>query len=707
MKLRLYKFIIAVSLPIFLICGCLSAGGKSGIPKNQFKIAVFKDRGFPSIGTPAALTPEWLCENISKDFPITYLDSDELSSKERLNTGAFDLLIMPYGEAFPYKAFQNIKEYIFEGGGLLNVAGKPFWVAMEKFDGRWQKADVKDPYAAFLSQLGIKYYESERAENTGLSVTTSLGFSPLQPTHGNVFPYRIPARDFSKSREDMIFVKSWKNPYTKTAHKIPNKWCLVGEKGEKNPLNPKNSNAQKSLADIIEYLSFPLVIYELETNFAGYYRGERVDVSLKVINGGKAAESGVVEIEFLDKEGKAVYVTNKPVELQKEAQITLKEIWQPEKFEGSFYKIRASLKKGNVILDREENGFVVMDKDTLKNKPSIGIDKGRFIINNEESFILGVNYYESRLGELMWLRPNLLRIREDFKAMHDMGLNFVRIHYHHSKWFRDYFSQVVKEPLDPYFQESDTEPLPSERSLRILDAIIHLSQEQGLIFCMDIFSLVPEEMGNPVGWLGLKERALDTEKAAIQKEFIKIIANRYKDVPGITWDLWNEPRLEKRDTQTLKTWAEEIIYSFRENGDTHPVTIGCDSSLELLDVVDYACVHTYGPEEFNFNESLGKPVIFQEIWDPAGLGIEEEIRQEDELTKDFNAFLNTNATGFIPWQWTRQARLWNNASEPEKWDDDLGLCVREDGSLKPAGSAYHKLISKIKYAGERSHVGLK
>jgi len=707
MKLRFYKLIIAVFLPIFLLCGCLSAGDKSSLPKNQFKIAIFKDKGFPSIGTPATLTPEWLYGNISKDFSITYLDSDELSSKERLNTGAFDLLIMPYGEAFPYKAFQNIKEYIFEGGGLLNVAGKPFWAAMEKSNGLWRKADIKDPYAEFLSKLGIKYYESEGSDDMGLSVTTSLGFSPLQPTHGNVFPYRIPARDFLKSREDMIFVKSWKNPYIEAAYKIPNKWCLVAAKGERNPLNPKNSLARKNLADIIEYLSFPIVVYELETNFAGYYQGEGVEASLKVINTGKALISCVVEIEFLNEEDVVIYAIDKPVELQKEEQITLKGIWRPKKFEDSFYKVRASLKKDNVILDREENGFVVMDKDAIKNKPSISIDKGKFIINDEESFILGVNYYESRLGELMWLKPNLLRIREDFKAMRNLGINFVRIHYHHSKWFRDYFSQIVKEPLDPYFQESDTEPLPSERSLRILDAIIQLSGEQGLIFCMDIFSLVPEEMGNPIGWFGLKERVLDTEKLAIQKEFVKVIANRYKDIPGIAWDLWNEPRLKKEDMQALKTWGEEIVYSFRENGDTHLITIGCDSSLELIDAVDYACVHTYEPGEFNFNESMDKPVIFQETWDPAGLGATEEIRQKDELTKDFKAFLNTNAAGFVPWQWTRQARLWNNASESEKWDDDLGLCVREDGSLKPAGSAYRELISKIKDTSGRSQAGLK
>ncbi|MFC1515087.1 hypothetical protein ACFL5X_04210, partial [Candidatus Omnitrophota bacterium] len=69
-----------------------------------------------------------------------------------------------------------------------------------------------------------------------------------------------------------------------------------------------------------------------------------------------------------------------------------------------------------------------------------------------------------------------------------------------------------------------------------------------------------------------------------------------------------------------------------------------------------------------------------------------EMKQAKELNNDFRAFLETEAAGFVPWQWTRQARLWNNATDDERWDDELGVCVREDGSLKPAGRVYSSLI---------------
>lgn len=702
-----YWVILFIFLFIALLRSCESslAAEEPSIPfASQFKIAIFKEEGFPAVGAPALLSPEWLYNCLSGNFSVSYLDSNKLSDKRYFNSGIFDLLILPYGETFPYRAFENIKEYLFEGGGILNIAGRPFWVPMDKKDGKWEKINISDPYKEFLSVLGIKYYESLDNENIGLNVTTSLGFSPIKPTHGNIFPYRIPVRDFyfletnnrKGNKQPVVFIKSWGNPYIKDSKNIPRKWCLIGSRGENNPLNPKDSIAKQNLIEIVEYLSFPIIIHELITDLAAYKQRENVKVSIKVMNNGKTNESCMVDFEFLDKSGESVYKKRKYIKLGAGQIITLKEVWNPEEFKSDFYQVKAILKKNGLILDKEENGFVVINENVLRSGPTIQIKGEEFVIGGKKSLILGVNYYESKLGELMWLRPNILKVREDFKSMQNLGINFVRIHYHHSKWFRDYFTQVINENIPSYFRIADNTALPSERSLRILDAIIYLAQEQNLIFCMDIFSLVPTEMGNPVGWLGLKERIIDKDKIAIQKKFIKLIAQRYKDVPGITWDLWNEPRLEENNIELLRNWAGEIKEVFRENNNNHLITIGDDLSLRLLDMLDYACLHTYEPAEINSIQSLGKPVIFQEAWNPSGCSLDEEKRQAEELKKDFGAFLKTKAAGFVPWQWARQARLWNNAYDSERWDDELGVCVHDDGSLKPAGQDYRALIATVK-----------
>ena len=130
----------------------------------------------------------------------------------------------------------------------------------------------------------------------------------------------------------------------------------------------------------------------------------------------------------------------------------------------------------------------------------------------------------------------------------------------------------------------------------------------------------------------------------------------------VTWDLWNDPRLDKTDLNLLKNWAGEIKKEFRKYGDNHLITIGDDLSLNLMDVLDYACVHTYNPAEFTVIKDIGKPFIFQEVWNEAGCSLNDEIRQKNELTKDFNAFLETQAAGFVPWQWTRQSQFFRRTS---------------------------------------------
>ncbi|MFA5090186.1 MAG: hypothetical protein WC510_04020 [Candidatus Omnitrophota bacterium] len=672
--------------------------------ESKYIIGIFKEEGFPACGIPDSFTPEWLSQLLTPCASIKFLTISDLNNKEYFNPHNFDVLILPYGETFPYEAAGAIKDYLFNGGGLFNVAGKPFWKPVVKISGRWEVIDTINSYKEFLAPLGIKYYETPDLATVGLTVTTSMGVSPLIPSKGNVFPYRIPARDFfylrnisdKKNNPSICLVKSWLNPYINNIKDIPNKWCLIGASGRLHPLDPQSDIAQKTIRRVIDYLSYGLVLYDVNTEFAAYYQREKVRFSVKVINSGKNRETGKLTFELLDKNDRLVYAKNKFVALIPNQKITVSGIWDPGIFKSDFYTLRVKLNKGGNLYDEESNGFVIINPLAMKQGPLLQRKGNEFLINNQIAYIFGVNYYESKLGELMWLRPNILKVRKDFQAMRKGGINYVRMHYHHSKWFRDYFSQVVKDTYPEYLQIADTAPLPSERSLRILDAVIRIAQEQGLIFCMDIFSLVPVEMGDPIGWLGCSERIIDDKKMSVQKEFIRVLAKRYRGVPGITWDLWNEPRLDARYSEKLRKWIMGIKNELVRNGDRNLITLGDNVSLSFLDILDYASLHTAEPCEFKLLASAPKPVIFQEVWNDVGASLEDGQRQTKKLNNDFNAFLQSGARGFVPWQWTRQARLWHNSSEAERWDDDLGMCTYENGVLKPSGEAYFSLIAEVK-----------
>ena len=71
----------------------------------------------------------------------------------------------------------------------------------------------------------------------------------------------------------------------------------------------------------------------------------------------------------MNKRNEIVYKMDQLIKMDGGEKITLKEIWQPGEFKSDFYKVAATLKKGERILDRAENGFVVINEDILENGP--------------------------------------------------------------------------------------------------------------------------------------------------------------------------------------------------------------------------------------------------------------------------------------------------------------------------------------------------
>ena len=124
-----------------------------------------------------------------------------------------------------------------------------------------------------------------------------------------------------------------------------------------------------------------------------------------------------------------------------------------------------------------ENSFAVWnDSVALKGSP-ISIKNEYVKIGNDETFISGTNYYESTRGDIMWFRPDVKRVMNDFKQMRSTGINYIRPHYHHLKWFRDYLTNQY-DSLFPFYKslENVTNPLPDERAWRIFVLLIYMSQ---------------------------------------------------------------------------------------------------------------------------------------------------------------------------------------------------------------------------------------
>ncbi|NIR46841.1 MAG: hypothetical protein GWN99_20320, partial [Gemmatimonadetes bacterium] len=111
------------------------------------RVALFRQSDFPSIDG-IAIDPSELRAALD-GLRVTYLDVEGLS---RLDPAAFDVLVTPYGSAFPKPAWSHLHAYLNGGGNWVNLGGAPLAVPVRRESGSW-KPEVRQ--TAYHKSLGI------------------------------------------------------------------------------------------------------------------------------------------------------------------------------------------------------------------------------------------------------------------------------------------------------------------------------------------------------------------------------------------------------------------------------------------------------------------------------------------------------------------------------------------------------------------------
>jgi hypothetical protein len=112
------------------------------------KAIVFWQEGFPSIETQPA-TRASLAAAL-RDTDPEFADIAALQRAATLD-GA-DLLVLPYGSAFPQDSWSGILRYLRQGGNLLVLGGRPFRVPVARDGEQWRPLQ---PQEAYERELGI------------------------------------------------------------------------------------------------------------------------------------------------------------------------------------------------------------------------------------------------------------------------------------------------------------------------------------------------------------------------------------------------------------------------------------------------------------------------------------------------------------------------------------------------------------------------
>jgi len=92
-------------------------------PSEQGNIAIFRDPHVP-IRDSAPSDPEYLGRLLqSAGYGVTYVQAGDLGSDLVLARANFDLVILPYGSAFPAEAIPAFTQFLKSGGGLITLGG--------------------------------------------------------------------------------------------------------------------------------------------------------------------------------------------------------------------------------------------------------------------------------------------------------------------------------------------------------------------------------------------------------------------------------------------------------------------------------------------------------------------------------------------------------------------------------------------------------
>jgi len=554
-------------------------GGRSVAPTTPELTVSRTDRGAALVlkddlpRTAGCPDPDGLARLLTDaGWGVTLLKAGDLANPAVLANRDVDVLVLPYGPAFPADAVGPLKDYLKRGGGLVCIGGYAFDNLVSCRDGDWSVAglgltagevsagdggaDVRlntrfgrpgDALGLDPEQLQVfdPSFPLGRVASIAAAPGQSIvpaGFRAELPVEGwsavstlgsnsAVFPViwgrRTPlvqAYDaFGRLRGTVgALVHNYDGPYAGSS------WALFGATnadlftGARPPL-------AESFPNIVEAVARPLYLRGISTEWACYRQGEDVLVKGEIRCRGDLPKGTAVGIELPG------LATARIDGLSGTGTIPFEARFRAPSFPADLQPVVAELQVDGRTVDRAETAFVVWDDKVIAGGLKLGIDGSYITVGGRPTVLSGTNetgfmWFSEHEDPLVWDR--------DFRAMRDNGVNVLRI-LHFSPYSEGgYEGRPTNDPL-----ALASRP---EKLLRQTDAIVQLAQKHRVIVFLALHD-----------WMSV---SLTDEQYAAQRDWDRFWTARYKDVPGIMYDIQNEPSIDDPpDILNLRVLYNDIL----------------------------------------------------------------------------------------------------------------------------------------------------
>ena len=494
------------------------------------KVIVFWQPGFPFVDSQPV-------ERVSLQHALDGLQpeyADLAALRDAKVLDAADLLVLPYGSAFPADAWATIAHYLAGGGNLLVLGGQPFRVPVRQTANGFTQEFAQDTYAR---ALGFPHtYEVPSPKDATFVWRHGYEFLPALQVHADKFfavEGRINGLGYMQGRDGALLaapvIVADRVLQSGTAGARPSRAVML----DFDPA-PGYWDSQNGLALIRRaalYASSGVRKLSVALQFSAIRPGEtpqiRVQLHWQHPPAAKSAPSCGVLMEILS--------GTKPIAKMNLACTAGKSAWWSasvpvvEKFPAGFYRVRATYLQNGQPQEFYENGFWVADRDALQVGPRLSVS-GDFLTRGGKPFFpFGTNYFTTEENGWDFSEARNAWVWEhDFAEMEQHGVTFVRT----GVWMSN------AKLLDPATGGVN------QRFLRNLEAYLLCAQRHHIVVNFTFFAFSPVSGLRPAKndtTTPIENPYLNADAIAAEKKYVRSVVSQFQDVPWLCWDLINEP----------------------------------------------------------------------------------------------------------------------------------------------------------------------
>jgi hypothetical protein len=507
-------------------------------PSRAPRALVFRAPSFPTVDAPAI--DDGVLESALSGLPVDRATSvGELVSRLRLRD--VDVLILPYGSAFPLEAWPRIRGFLRHGGGLAVLGGAPFHEPVRAdaaHAGAWLRGPRQPSFAHDLligpaeavlrplhgrTQLAINvdadtgFSASFPEARTTWALTLRLTTTKEMPDeHGSSGPREAVARPLVHVVDAAGTPRGC--PLLEIDHQLGSaagaRW-LLATSDAKLDAPVVRAIVSRALEGASELRGQPIR--------AALDPGEQAQIRVTqrrfVVRHDKGAPAPPTQARVVvnDDRGHQVFATDVTLAGPPETRTAVVPITKA--LAPGLHHVTIETRAAGTPLAPHvaRTGFVVKDPKLLATAPKLSVTRDWLRKDGHAFPVIGTTYMASDVHRQFLFEPNPHLWDADFEAMQKRGINFVRtgIWTAWSRMFLD--SGAVDESV-----------------LSALDAFVHIAARHGIVVCFDFFAFLPVGFGgaNPY---------LDPRSIEGQRRMLTTFASRYRGNGWIHWDLINEP----------------------------------------------------------------------------------------------------------------------------------------------------------------------